>query len=199
GATYTVTVNNVTDQSVAANRIANNSQTQFTAVSYTIADIGSPSIAGSVGAVAGGYNITAGGTNVFGTGDQFTFNYQQVIGDFDFKVRVAGLTLADAWSKAGLMARETLLANSRYAASFATPSGNGSYFQWRATVGAAALNNGAYPVNYPNTWLRLKRAGNFFTGFASVDGDAWYQLGTASNAMSASVYFGMAVSASVTN
>jgi hypothetical protein len=166
---------------------------------FSAQDIGSPSIAGGVSAVAGGYNITAGGTNVFGTGDQFTFNYQQIVGDFDFKVRVAGLTLADAWSKAGLMARETLVANSRYAASFATPSGSGSYFQWRATVGGATLNSGAYPVNYPNTWLRLKRAGNLFTGFASVDGDAWYQLGTVSNAISASVFVGMAVSASVTN
>ena len=162
-------------------------------------DIGSPAIPGSVAAVAGGYNITAGGTNTFGAGDQFTFNYQQVTGDFDFKIRVAGLTLADAWSKAGLMARETLVTNSAYAAAFATPSVSGAFFQWRASTGGAPLSGGAYPVNYPNTWLRLRRTANLFTSYTSMDGDAWYLLGSATIPMSASAYIGMAVSASAPN
>jgi len=154
-------------------------QSALAADEFAPQDIGSPSIAGNISAVAGGYNITAGGTNILGTNDQFTFNYRLVTNDFDFKVRVSGLTLADVWSKAGLMARETLVANSRYSATFATPSGNGAYFQARTNVGGVAINSGSYPVNYPNTWLRLRRAANLFTSFASLDGDAWYQLGSA--------------------
>ena len=172
---------------------------QAAAGDFTPLDIGSPGVAGSVTQAGGGYDITAGGTNVYGASDQFTFNSQPITGDFDLRVRVAGLTLADTWSKAGLMARETLVANSRYAATFATPSASGAFFQYRTNSGAAAVNNGAYPVNYPNTWLRLQRAGNLFTSSASLDGAAWYQLGSATIPMTTSAFVGMAVSASVTN
>jgi len=198
---YTLTVSNVRDRAVTPNTILPNSQFNFVRASGTFAsqDIGAPSIVGNVTEVAGGYNITAGGTNLAGASDQFTFNYQQVVGDFDIKMRVASLTLADAWSKAGLMARESLLANSRYAASFATPSISGAYAQWRTNTAGATLTSGSYLVNYPNTWLRLKRSGNLFTTFASLDGDAWYQLGSVTMPMSANAYIGMAVSASVTN
>ncbi|PYJ05290.1 MAG: hypothetical protein DME25_08695, partial [Verrucomicrobia bacterium] len=157
------------------------------------------SVSGSVTAVAGGYNITAGGTNIFGAADQFTFNYELVDGNFDYKVRLAGLTLADAWSKAGLMGRQTLDSNSVYACSLATPSVSGAYFQWRTTTGGGTSNSGNFLVNYPNTWLRLQRTNNLFTSYASLDGNAWFQLGSATVSMTNSIYVGMAVSASVIN
>ncbi len=99
----------------------------------------------------------------------------------------------DVWAKAGLMARETLDAGSRFAAAFATPAMNGCFFQWRDPANAYASTAGSFPANYPYTWLRLKRAGNTFTGFAGYDGQTWAQLGSASIAMSSQVYFGMAV------
>ena len=61
-----------------------------------------------------GFNVTGGGSDIGGASDQFQFNYVQVAGDFDVKVRVAGLNLSDAWAKAGLMAREQLGAGSRF-------------------------------------------------------------------------------------
>ncbi|MBK8002103.1 MAG: lamin tail domain-containing protein [Verrucomicrobia bacterium] len=196
---YTLTVSNVRDRAVTPNTVLANSQVAFTLASgqFLAQDIGTPGQVGSVSAASGGYNITAGGTNIVGGSDQFTFNYQQVSGDFDYRVRVAGLTLADAWSRAGLMARETLQPNSRHSSVFATPSVSGSFFQWRSTIGGATLTSGSYPVNYPETWLRLKRAGNIFTGYASMDGTAWYQLGIVTNAMAPNVFLGMAVSAGV--
>src|SRR6185295_11196739 len=97
-----------------------------------------------------GYDITASGSDIGGTSDQFTFNYQQRTGDFDVKVRLQGLTLSDAWAKASLMARETLTATSRLAAVTATPSVSGCYFQARTVAGAAMVQSGSFPVNYPN-------------------------------------------------
>ena len=184
--------------------IANNpadAEATFTAATDTFisTNIGNPSVAGTVTAVSGGYNITAGGTNITGSSDQFTFNSELVAGDFDYKIRLAGMTLVDAWSKAGLMARETLFPSSTYACSFATPSVTGAYFQWRTNASGTTFNSGSFPVNYPNTWLRLRRAGNVFTGYASLDGDSWFQLGSATITMANSAYLGMAVSASVTN
>ena len=199
GAIYTLLVSNVRDLSSASNQIAANSLAAFTVLSFTSADIGAPSPAGQTAATSGGLNLTAGGTNIAGTSDQFTFAYQQVSGNFDYKVRIAGLSLANAWSKAALMARESIAGNSIFAAAVATPSVSGAFFQSRATAGGTAASTGSGPVNYPNTWLRLTRSGSAFTGYVGLDGETWFQLGSSSIAMSASVYIGLAASASVTN
>ena len=67
---------------------------------------------------------------------------------------VGGLTVvADAWSQAGLMAREDLSPGSQFATVLATPSISGAFFEWRAGTNNAATRSGTFPVNYPNTWL----------------------------------------------
>ncbi|MBN1268053.1 MAG: lamin tail domain-containing protein [Kiritimatiellae bacterium] len=62
----------------------------------------------------------------------------------------------------------------------------------RIGAGGAVECTGFFPVNYPNTWLRLKRVGDAFTAYASFDGTAWSPLGTVSNPLPATVYLGMA-------
>ena len=118
----------------------------------------------------------------------------QATGDFDFKVRIDSLTLADAWSEAGLLAREDLTPGARSVAALATPSISGCYFQSRVATNGAATLSGSFPANYPNTWLRLKRAGSVFSGYAGVDGQNWTQLGTLTATMANTLYFGFAVS-----
>ncbi|MGC8887034.1 MAG: lamin tail domain-containing protein, partial [Verrucomicrobiia bacterium] len=194
GVTYTLTVNGIRDQSAAGNLIATNSKTTFSAVSYTTADIGNPTSPTIVTPVSGGFNITTRGTNIGDYADQFSFVYRQQVGDFDIRVRVSELTLTDPWTRAGLMVRETLNQNSTFAATFATPSAVGCFFESRATVGGASSRSGYYPVTYPYTWLRLKRSGNTFTGYASFNGENWTQLGTVTINMALTAYFGMAVS-----
>src|ERR1041384_4361485 len=75
-----------------------------------------------------------------------------------------------------------------------TPSISGCYLQSRATTNGAATLSGSFPANYPHTWLRLRRAGNQFTGYAGYDGQSWSTLGTVSIAMPSAIYFGFAVS-----
>lgn len=167
-------------------------QAQFTAS----ADIGNPAFAGSLTTTADGYTIAAGGTNIFGASDQFFFAYQEITGDFDYQVRIASLSFSEVWAKAGLMARETLSTNSRHASAFTTPNVSGTFFSFRSTNGGGTTNLGSFPTAYPNTWLRLKRAGNAFTGYAGVDGQTWSLLGSVTlNAPSNTVYLGMAVTA----
>ncbi|MCI0747767.1 MAG: lamin tail domain-containing protein, partial [Verrucomicrobia subdivision 3 bacterium] len=144
---------------------------------FTPADIGNPAIAGTFTEVADGYDIVAGGTNIFGNADQFSFYYQEMAGDFDVRVRIASLSLSDAWAKAGLMARETAQARSRFAGAFATPNISGAFFQSRAGTNQTTYA-GQFPVNYPNTWLRLRRVGSALTGYAGIDGQNWSQMGT---------------------
>ena len=199
GASYTLVVNNVRDASSGANLIAPNSTASFAAVTFTPAAIGNPQPTGGVVPVTGGLNITAGGNDIGGTNDQFQFNYQNRSGDFDVKVRLDSLSLVDAWSEAGLLAREDLTAGSRFASAMATPSISGTYFQSRSTVNGTATVNGSFPVNYPNTWLRLRRTGNVFTGYAGFDGENWTSLGSTTIAMPATVSLGFATSSHNTN
>lgn len=194
---YTLTVNNVTDRAARRNAIAPNSQIAFVALEFAPQDIGNPPRGGIV-AVTNGVDITGGGAGVSGRNDQLQFSQQQRTGDFDVEVRVQSLDLTDIWASAGLMARENLSTNSRFAAILATPTINGTFFAYRLSPTNNSAATGAFPVNYPETWLRLKRAGNLFTGFASLDGEAWSQVGSISNNMPANIFLGLTVSSHAT-
>ncbi len=199
GALYVVTVNNLADPSAAGNVIAPNSKTNFIGSDYTLLAVGNPTPAGNQVPAGNGFNIAGGGADLGGVNDQFQFSYQLRSGDFDFKVRLDSLSLADAWAEAGLVVRENLTAGARSAGVLATPSISGAYFQSRSTAGGVTALAGSFPVNYPNTWLRLKRVGDVFTGYAGFDGQNWTQLGTASLALPAGIYLGFAVSSHNTN
>jgi hypothetical protein len=196
---YVVTVNNLIDQTARGNVIATNSQAAFVASIYQLSAIGNPLWPGSQTIVSNGLTITGSGADIAGTNDQFEFGYQLVSGDFDIAVRLAGLTLSDTWAKAGLMAREALLPGGRFAASLATPSINGCFFEWRDPAGSSSQSGGSFPDNYPNTWLRLNRVGNLFSGFASYDGQTWTLLASQTIAMSNQLYLGFAVDSDETN
>ena len=190
---YTLTVNNVRDRSAAANLIAANSQTNFIATPFVAADIGSVSLPGSQTPVGTGMDVTASGNGISGTSDQFTFSYQNYTNNFDVRVRVAGLSLAGTWTRGALMARNGLTTNAVFAASVATPGPMGCNFESRSTVGGSAAMTGSFPVNYPDTWLRLRRVGNVFDGFASLDGSSWEFLGSSTITMSNAVQVGFAL------
>jgi len=194
GSTYTLTVNGIQDRAAVPNTIARNTQVAFTVVEFTPSDLGGPAQPGSMVVTAGGYVLTGGGLDIGGASDQGLFAYQQRSGDFDVRVRVASLTHSDVFAEAGLMAREALTAESRFAGVFATPSLYGCFMQWRLSPGQTSAKAGAFPVNYPYTWLRLQRRGNTFNGYASFDGELWTQLSSASVAAPATVFVGMAVS-----
>lgn len=199
GAVYTITLNNLADQSVAGNLIAPNSQASFSATVFTPSALGDSFPPGGHIPAGNGVNVSGGGTDIGGVSDQGQFSHEQRTGDFDVRVRVESLSLADAWSEAGLMARENLTPGSRMASVMATPTISGCYFQSRSVANGAATLSGAFPANYPHTWLRLRRAGNTFTGYAGFDGESWMQLGTVNLLLPATVYLGFAVSSHNTN
>jgi regulation of enolase protein 1 (concanavalin A-like superfamily) len=194
GSNYWLVINNVRDRATTPNTIAANTTISFSALPYVPQDLGNPSVPSVVTAAGNGLNVTAAGSDFGGSSDQGNFSYQTINGNFDIAARVAGLSLSDAFAKAGLMARENLSLNSRFAASFTTPTMNGSFFESRDPGGSAAVSSGNFPANYPNTWLRLRRSANTFTGYGSYDGQVWTQLGSATISMPAQIYLGFAVS-----
>ena len=199
GGTYVLTVNHIAAQTVAGTLIPPGSTTNFFASSFIPAAIGNPQLAGGLFAVAGGLGVSSAGADIGGVSDQFQFGYEPLAGDFDLSVKVRSLNASDPFAKAGLMAREALTPGSRFAASVATLSLYGSFFEWRDPAASLARVNGHFPVNYPETWLRLKRAGTVFTGFASYDGLTWTVLGSASITLSNRLYVGLAASSHTTN
>ena len=193
GTNYGLLLNNIRDRASTPNTIATNTLVGFVALPYALQDIGAPAIPTAMSVAGNGVNVTAGGSALGGTTDQGGFVFQLRTGDFDVSVRLAGLGNSDVWAKAGLMGRETLAANSRFAAVFATPTMNGTFFEYRDPASSASHTSGHFPANFPNGWLRLKRVGNVFTGYASYDGQTWTPLGTVTIAMASQIYVGLVV------
>ena len=199
GSAYVVTVNNLVDLTSRGNMIAVNSQADFVASPYSPLAIGNPVLSGGQIVSSNGMTVWSGGTAIGGSSDQFQFSSKTVSGDFDLSVRLAGLSLSDTWAKAGLMARETLTPGGRFAATLATPSINGCFFEWRDPANGVVQSGGNFPDNYPNTWVRLNRVGNIFSSFASYDGQTWALLASQTITMSNQVYLGFAVDSDQTN
>ena len=175
---------------------------------FKYADIGSLALPGSSEIRNEGIRITAGGADVWGVKDEFGFSYFEQNGDFDLVARIESLTAPHLYTKAGLMAREQLSDNSRHIFFQVFPNNNprnknnGGYeFQYRkeqagemkAIYPAKFDGTPEFPVNYPNTWIRLKRTGSEFTGYYSADGKTWKTFTTFSMELSKKVYLGLAV------
>jgi len=199
GSNYTLLINGVLDQTIPPNTIAANTAIRFTAFPFAPQDIGNPPVASTVTFTTNGATASSAGYNIGGNSDQFSFEYQLQDGDFDVTVRLAGLGLSDIWAEAGLMARASLDPGSPFAAALATPGMVGDFFSDRAAGNAPAVTSGSFPANYPNTWLRLNRVGNVFTGFGGYDGTNWTPLGVVAIAMSDPIYLGLAVASHNTN
>jgi regulation of enolase protein 1 (concanavalin A-like superfamily) len=119
------------------------------------------------------------------------FVYRQLTGDGAIVARVASVQYADAWSKGGVMMRESLAAGSRHA--FAVVSAaNGIAFQRRPSTNGGTLHSGVTGIG-PPAWVRLQRKGSTFTAARSADGVTWTSLGSETISMPATLYVGLAV------
>jgi hypothetical protein len=153
-------------------------------------DIGG-NFGGSASASAGTFTVRGGGLDIAGNADQFTFVYQLLEGDGDVVVRVASLDGVRMGAKAGLMVRNSLTADAKYAGSFVV-GGKGLVFQTRIANGATTTNSGESSGGVPQ-WLKLVRSGHTFTAFSSTDGSRWNVLGTEMVYLDQRVYVGLAV------
>src|SRR6185295_9732067 len=76
------------------------------------------------GNIANGMDIDVrgGGSDLWGTDDHFQYVYTTRCGDFDMQAKVTRLDFQNTWSKAGLVARITLDANSPNIDTYFTPT-----------------------------------------------------------------------------
>ena len=176
--------------------------------SFRYSDIGNPAIAGTVKNMDNGFDITAGGVDIWGSKDEFNFVYIERNGDFDLVSRIESLSAPHLYTKAGLMAREDLTSDCSHIYFQVFPNNNprnknngGFEFQYRTVKGGEMKaiypdsfeGTPDFPVTYPNTWIRLQRSKNDFTGYYSIDGIAWKKYTTFTLELPSTIYLGLAV------
>jgi len=123
--------------------------------------------------------------------DRFYFVHQPLTGDGSITVRLMSMTGIIThpppnhdeivsglvpWAKAGVIIKENIEQGSAYAAVMLTGS-NGVRMQYNFTEDIAG-QPGSPSVESPR-WLRLTRSDETLTGYESVDGTQWTEVGTA--------------------
>jgi hypothetical protein len=171
---------------------------------WTSVGVGNPAVAGSVqyDPAAQSWTIRGEGTGLRGTADQFHFVYKALQGDGELAARVASLDppLAD-WSMAGVMIRVLLTPGSPsifMGISANTAGQNHAITMWgREAINGAADNESTGEVTPPH-WVKVKRAGDTFSGYSSPNGKDWTQRYTTSApGIPPSIYIGYAVTSEV--
>jgi endonuclease/exonuclease/phosphatase family metal-dependent hydrolase/regulation of enolase protein 1 (concanavalin A-like superfamily) len=159
---------------------------------WATSDIGNvgPAVGAAVGTL-GALDVTGGGADVWGTADAFRFAYTRLTGDGSIVTRVASEEDVAAWTKAGVMMRESLNADARHAFMFVSP-GKGLAFQRRRSTGGTSSNTPGASATAPY-WVRLTRAGSTFTASESTDGTHWTTVGSDTISMASTIYVGLAL------
>ena len=158
-------------------------------------DIGNPTKAGYSWISNETFIISGGGADTWQTSDECHYVYQQLSGDAEIIARVYSIQedLGD-YSKAGVMMRESLDDNSKFAFAFESTDGNAVFARRTTTSGFSSTNN----VSGTTTpvWVRLVRTGNTFTAYYGDDGVSWTQLSSTTISMVPTIYVGLAVTSS---
>jgi Tol biopolymer transport system component/tetratricopeptide (TPR) repeat protein len=150
--------------------------------------------------ISDSYTVQGFGVDIWQTFDDFHFAYARLKGNCSITARIENVENVDEWTKAGIMIRSTLDAESPNATVLVTPRGIVS-FQYRPK--ASEFTNQIYERsnrgNLPN-WLRLIRQGDYFIAQHSIDGTVWnYFVDSTGNSlhieipMDETVYIGLAV------
>jgi RHS repeat-associated protein len=138
-------------------------------------DIGLVCVTGSA-TYSGGIFTINGADHCAGSADALHFVYQPIATDFTIVARVTSLS---SFARAGVMVRQTLDPNSPAVSTVTSPAGTPPYsveFDYRNLYGIPPTST--WTAGSMPGWVKLTRVANAFSGFYSVDGANWTQLGT---------------------
>ena len=155
---------------------------------------------GSVGSFVessvGTYTLTASGADIWNQHDEFHFAYKMLTGAGSIVAKVESVDNTHDWAKAGVMIRESLEPNSKYAFAVISPA-SGAALQYRLTsdLDAAGFTQAGIATPY---WLKLERSiSSSFTASISTNGSTWVPVENAISqtiSMPSLVYVGLALS-----
>jgi hypothetical protein len=149
------------------------------------------------------YLVKASGAGVGGSQDGFTFINFATTGDFDMTTRVFSSNVTTSWTKAGLMARDSLDPKSKMIFALYAPL-QGSMAQLRSQYEGSTVNFQPFWERTKWLWLRLKREGATISAFRSITGNTlqecnWQLLKQYSStdvSLNSTLQIGMAVTSS---
>ena len=161
---------------------------------------GYPASGSFIEAPVGTYTMTSTGADIWFAADEFHYAYKILSGVGSIQAQVLSVDNTDPWAKAGVMIRETLDDDSKFAAVYITPE-NGCRFQARLNPAVDALSDTGV-VSTEQTaitapyWIKLERdiSGNF-KGYYSSNGINWQPMTWNPQyiTMSTTAYVGLAV------
>ena len=160
-------------------------------------DVGSVPFPGAASYQNGTFTVTGSGADIWGSADAFHYATTSLNGDGTIIARVAAVQNVDAWTKAGVMIRETQTAGSAHAFMLVS-AGKGVAFQRRDVTNGTSVSTAGSASTAPR-WIRLTRSGNTFTAYESSDGSSWTQVGADTIPMAQMVYVGLAVTSHTTS
>jgi hypothetical protein len=138
---------------------------------WSCADIGNPALAGGQSVSNGVWTVQGAGSDIWGTSDQFHYDWQTVTADGAISAHVTSQTNTSSWAKAGVMFRASTNAGAAYYAIFVTPA-NGISVQYRTASGVSAQHITSVSGTVP-AWLKIARSGTAFSAYTSSDGVTW--------------------------
>jgi RHS repeat-associated protein len=157
-----------------------------------IAQPGTLGLAGSATYSSSVFAVTGAGTGLGGTADGMHFVYQSLSGDGTILARVTSIA-GSGTPEASALIRETLDPGATEAFVYYTP--NQAFLNYRPSVGASTTSQNISFSPTPPYWIELTRSGSTFTGYVSLDGVYWAQVGASQTiTMAENVYVGLAVS-----
>ncbi len=113
-------------------------------------------------------------------------------GDGEIVARVTSLDAIRAWTKAGVMIRDSRDSGAAHAFMLVS-AGRGPAFQRRLTNGGESVSTSGGAGVAP-MWVKLTRSGDTFSAYACVNGYSWRLIGTETIVMARDVMAGLAVS-----
>lgn len=108
--------------------------------------------------------------------DNFQFAFRLLEGDGEIRARIATAEARSREPKIGIMLRESADPAARHVSVLLMPK-SGLRLVARKEHAGATSTTIVPEIKTAPCWVRLVRAGDTFTGFASVDGAAWTPLG----------------------
>ena len=161
---------------------------------YYNVDLGDIGVAGSTCLNGTVYSIAGSGTDIGTNTDQFQFAYtSENTGDYEATGRVIQQDASDPFSKTGIMVRDSLTTNSRFA--YMALQGNNIIFEYRNAINGSAttiLGSGTFTLPF---WLKVLKSGTTYSGYTSADGISWKKIGSQDLHFGNSIpaFYGMAV------
>jgi len=128
---------------------------------WTQADIGGTHPAGMFTEANGTFTVKAGGADIWTAADEFRYVYKNLDGAGSITAQVQSLDPVNAWTKVGVMIRETTDVGSSNGGVYATGT-NGVRYQARLDADIDAVSDtsvldGTQEIMNPPVWVRMER------------------------------------------